>query len=129
MNPIRLILQSLDLIIEDKLWPDKKPSEIFNILMFVHQKGWLYTPTVDGKITAVMCGYRIPDVTDENLVKLPLKEEGSILYIPFVISMDKSENLFHIVRASCSIYLEQHPEVTELVLEDKNNKIKRYSLK
>lgn len=128
MNNIKIILQALDLIIETSLWPEKKPSDIFNILMYVHHKGWLYTPMVDGKITAILCAYRIKEVTDESLVKMPVNEEGKILYVPFVISVNKNTNLFHIVRESCKIYLENNPDIEEIVLEDKNQKIKKYSL-
>lgn len=129
MNQIKLILQSLDLIIESQLWPEKKPSEIFNILMYVQAKGWLYTPMVEGKMMAVVCAYRIPDTTDENLTKMPLKDGGNILYIPFVLSIEKNANLFHIIRESCKIYLEENPDIEEIILEDKNNKIKRFNIK
>lgn len=129
MNEIKLILQALDIIVEEKLWPDRKPSEIFNILLYVHNKGWLYTPTIDGNIIAVMCGYRIPSIDGDNLVKLPIKEEGNILYIPFVLSMKKEDNIFNTIRESMKIYLAQNPNIEEIVLEDKNKKIKHYNLK
>jgi hypothetical protein len=129
LNPsLDLLFKCLDLIVAIKLWPDKSPSNILKILMYVHSKGWLYTPTVDGELTAVMCGYRIPEVNEENLTKMPLKEEGNILYIPFVVSMKKDLNLFQVIRESCKIYLEKNPDITEIVVEDKNNKIKRYKL-
>lgn len=129
MNQYALILKSLDIIIESRLWEDRKPSEIFNILMYVHTKGWLYTPVENGEIVAVVCAYKIPEVNEDTLKKMPLKEEGNILYAPFVLSIKKDVNLFHVIRESCKAYLEQNPEVEEIVLEDKNNKIKRFPLK
>ena len=68
MNKYKLILQSLDLIIEHALWPEKKPSEIFNILMYVNEKGWLYTPNKDGKIIAIVCAYRIQNTEGDSLL-------------------------------------------------------------
>lgn len=129
MNPYEILLQSLDIIIEAKLWEDKKPSEIFKILMYVHNKGFLYTPLIDGKVIAVLCAYRIPEVNDENLVKLPIKESGKILYVPFALSLNKEDNIFRVVRESLNIYLEKNNDIEEIVLEDKNKKLKRYSLK
>lgn len=129
MEEYKVVLQSLDAVIESAIWPEKRPSEVLNILMFVHAKGWLYTPMVDGKVTAVMCAYRIPEVNDATLRKMPLKDEGKILYVPFVVAINKSINLFHIVRESCKIYLDGNPDIEEIVLEDKNKKIKRYNLK
>lgn len=129
MNQYKLILQSLDLIIETALWPEKKPSEVFNILMYLHNKGWLYTPTTDGKITAVMCGYRIPEVNETTLTKMPINESGNILYVPFVIAIEKNVNLFHIIRESCKLYLKDNPDIEQIVLEDKNKNIKTFKLK
>lgn len=129
MSFAKVILGSLDAIIESKLWPDKKPSEIFNILMYVNSKGWLYTPTVDGNVEAILCAYRIPEVSKDTLNKMPLEDSGKILYVPFVLALNKKINLFHIVRESCKIYLEEHPDIEEIVLEDKNQKVKRYAIK
>ncbi len=127
MNNYDLLLQCLDIILESRLWKDKKPSEVFKILVYVHQKGWLYTPRVGDKIKAVMCGYRISD--GDSLIKLPTEDKGNILYIPFVISLDKEADLFHIVRESCKIYLSENPDINEIILEDKNNNIRRYPIK
>lgn len=129
MNQYKLILQSLDLIIEHALWPEKKASEIFNILMYVHTKGWLYTPNKEGKIIAVICAYRIPNIDGDNLTKMPIEESGNILYVPFVIAIEKNVNLFHIIRESCKLYLKENPDIEQIVLEDKNKKVKTFNLK
>lgn len=121
------LLKALDLVIENKIWEDKKPSEVLKILMLVNSKGFLYTPIVNGEIKAVLCAYRIKDIN--NLTKIPLKEEGKILYVPFLVSVNKDEDLFNIIRESCRIYLENNSDIEEIILEDKNNKIKRYRLK
>lgn len=126
MNPIDTLLQCLDLIIEGQLWPEKKASEILKILMYVNNKGWLYTSSVEGKLKAVICAYKIKE--GDSLTQMPIKEEGNILYVPFVLSIEKNVNLFHIIRESCKLYLEENPEVEEIILEDKNNQIKRYKL-
>ena len=124
-----IILKSLDIILEENLWPDKKPSECLRILMYVHNKGFLYTPKIDGEISAILCAYKIKDITNVSLTKLPEEDGGKILYVPFVVSLKKDINVFHIIRESCKMYLESNPEIEEIVLEDKNNKIKKYKLK
>lgn len=122
-----ILLTSLDAIIESQIWPDKKASEIIKILMFVHGKGYLYTPTVDGKLKAVFCAYRIKE--GDDLTKIPLEQDGKILYVPFLVSLEKDSNLFNVIRESCRIYLEANPDIEEMILEDKNNQVKRYKLK
>lgn len=129
MKEIETIFKALDIITEEKLWDDKKPSEILRILLYVHNKGWLYTPTSDGEVVAIICAYRIKEINEDGLRKLPLDEDGKILYVPFVLSIKKDDNLFHIVREACSIYLNENRDIEEIVLEDKNQKIKRYNLK
>lgn len=126
MNPNEIICQVLDIAIETKLWPNKKPSDILKIIMYVYGKGWLYTPSVNGKVTAVICAYRIKE--GDSLSKMPLKEEGTILYVPFAISLT-DQNLFKVIRQSINLYVSENPDITELILEDKNNQIKRYNLK
>lgn len=123
---MKTILEALDIIIEKQLWPEKKPSEILKILLYVYGKGWLYTPKVNGNIVAVLCAYRINN--ENNLTKLPSVEEGTILYVPFAVSLT-GDNLFKVIRESLNVYLEHNPDIIELILEDKNNKIKRYNLK
>ena len=129
MNENDLILKSLDIIIEEKVWEDKKPSEILRILMYLHSKGWLFFSKINGEIKAILSAYRINEVTDDSLKTLPVDENGHILYVPFVLSLNKNENLFHIIREATNIYLKDNPDIEEIVLEDKNNQIKRYSLK
>lgn len=129
MNPIDILLQSLDIFVENKHWPELKPSEIFKIIFYAHNKGWLYAPTANGKVQCVICAYRISEVNEQTLLRVPLKEEGNILYVPFFLSLNKEENIFRITRETLKIYLENNPDVTEMVLQDKNEKIKRYSLR
>lgn len=121
------LLKALDAIIESQIWPDKKASEIIKILLLIHGKGYLYTPTVDGKLKAVFCAYRIKE--GDELTKIPLEQDGKILYVPFLVSLEKDSNLFNVIRESCRIYLEANPDIEEMMIENKNNEIKRYKLK
>lgn len=125
---MEIIFQALDIICESRLWQDKTPSGILKILLYMHNKGWLYTPIVDGKVQAVIGAYRIPEVTDENLVKLPTDNLGKILYIPFVISLSKEDNMYEVVRNSTKEYLKNNPDIVEIVLEGKDDKLRRYKI-
>lgn len=122
-----MLLECLDAIIESQIWPEKKASEIIKILLYVQGKGYLYTSSIGKELKAVLCAYRINE--GDDLTKIPLEEKGNILYVPFIVSMKKEENLFNVIRESCKIYLDNNPDIEEIILEDKNNKIKRYKLK
>lgn len=123
---IPILLQALDIICESKLWANKKPSEIFRILMYADSKKWLYTPMVDGKVQAVICAYRIQE--GESLKEMPLEDEGNFLYIAFVLSINKDADLFKISRETLRSYIQDNPDIKEIILEDKNNKIKRFKI-
>ncbi len=123
-----LILQSLDIIVESRLWKDKTPSHILKLLLYMHNKGWLYTPMIEGKVHAVIGAYRIPEVTDEILSRLPVSENGNILYIPFVISVTKEDNMYEVVRGAMKEYLKINPDIIEIVLEGKDDKLRRYKI-
>lgn len=125
---MEIIFQALDIICESRLWQDKTPSEILKILLYMHNKGWLYTPIIDGKVQAVIGAYRIDEVTDEKLVKLPKDNSGKILYIPFVISLTKEDNMYEVVRSAMKQYLKENPDIEEIVLEGKDDRLKRYKI-
>lgn len=123
-----VIFQALDLILDSRLWKGKPPSHTLKILLYMKSKNWLYTPMIDGKVKAVIGAYRIPEVTDEILDRLPTEEQGKILYIAFVVSINKEDNIFEVVRNATREYLEANPDVEEIVLEDKNDKLRRYKI-
>lgn len=123
-----LILQSLDIIVESRLWKDRTPSHILKLLLYMHNKGWLYTPIINNKVQAVIGAYRIPEVNDEILSRLPTDESGNILYIPFVISVTKEDNMYEVVRGAMKEYLRINPDITEIVLEGKDDKLRRYKI-
>lgn len=128
INPNAIILQTFDLAMSKKVFPLLSPSETLKVIMYVHMKGWLYTPTVDDRVMAAICAYRIKEVNEDTLYEIPQSEGGNILYVPFAISL-VDDNLYTIIRDSLNMYIAANPDIEELVLEDKNKKIKRYSLK
>ncbi len=94
--------------------------------MFLNNKGYIYTTSVNGCVTSAICAYRIKE--GDSLDKIPFKEEGNILYARFCISLSK-EDKFKTIRTALDLYLKDNPYIVELVLEDMNSKIKRYNLK
>lgn len=128
MTQYDIILHAFDLAMSSKIWPGTTPTEMLRIIFYIHSNKWLYVATHEGKISAVIVAFRIPEVTDENLTKMPVKESGNILYVPMVFSAGNG-NMYTIVKESLRKYLGDNPDVTELVLQDKNEKLKRYSLK
>lgn len=128
MNANAIILQTFDLAMKKNLFPLLSPSEILKVIMYVHMKGWLYTPTVDGKVTVAICAYRINEVNEDTLYKIPSEEGGKILYVPFAISL-VDENIATVIRESLNLYIEANPDIEELVLENRHKQLKRYPLK
>ncbi len=125
MNKNEIILQAFDIMVAKKIWHDVSASQLLKILMFLDSKGWLHIL----KDEAVVAAYRIKEISDDCMTKIPEKEEGNILYVPMAISLKKEENMYKIVRESLNIYLEENPDISQLVLEDKNEKLKIYNLK
>ena len=123
-----IILQSLDIIHASRIWQDKTPSHTLRILLYMHSKGWLYAPAIDGKVQAVIGAYRVSEVTDEILGRLPQESIGKILYIPFVISVAKEDNMYVVVRHAMKEYLSKNTDIEEIVLEGKDDKLRRYKI-
>ncbi len=117
------ILQSFDIIIESRLWKELKPSKVLQVLMYMNNKGWLY---LSGD--AVIGAYRIPSVTVEHMDILPRNEMGNILYVPLVLSLNKNTNIFKDVRREMRKYLEKNIDIIEIVLQGKDDKIRRYKI-
>lgn len=128
MNQFEPILQALDIICTSRIWQDKTPSQILRILMYVHNRGWLYVPVTDNKAQAVIGAYRIKEVNESTLGNLPVKEEGNILYVPFVVSINPDANMYEVVRSAMRQYLDQNSDIIEIVLEGKDDNLKRYKL-
>ena len=85
MLTMEIILKALDIIYESRLWKDRPPSHTLKTLLYLYNKGWLYIPIENNKIKAVIGAYRIPDTNKDTLEKIPVVEQGKILYIPFVV--------------------------------------------
>lgn len=129
MNKIEIILKAFDIMVADKIWHDVTASQLLRILMYLNSRNWLHFLTVDGEYQAVVAAYRIKEISDQAMTIIPENEEGNILYIPMVISLKKEGNMYKIVRESTRMYLEQNPDITQIVLEDKNEKLKVYNIK
>lgn len=129
MTQSELIAQALTVTYKAKVLGDMTPGEYLMVLMYCHTKGWLYLSQHDGKVVSVIAAYRIPEVTEAYMGKLPPQEGGTILYIPMAASLDPSENVFKSMRETLRKYLEQNPDITEIVIEKENNQLKRYKRK
>lgn len=129
MNQYEIILKAFDVMVANKIWHDVTASQLLKILMYLHGKQWIYIPTINGEACAVIAAYRIKEISDECMTKVPVKEEGNILYIPMAISLKGEEDMYKIVRESLRLYIKENPDIEKLVLEDKNEKLKVYNLK
>ncbi len=121
MKSLDILLKSLDVICESRLWKDAQPSEVLKILMYMNNKSFLYTSK-----SAMIGAYRINE--GDDLFKLPIKEEGNILYVPFVVSFNKDNNIYRDVREITKEYLKDNQDINEIILENKNGELKRYKI-
>jgi len=120
-----LILMIYDLLKQQGVYPNTSKEEFIKDLVYLHQKGCLYTSFEYGKPVVVVAMYRIPEYTPEKIDKYPEKEEGTILYIPFAVSISKDK---HKILSLLKYHLNNHPEISEVIYERKG-KPKRFKLK
>ena len=128
MLTMEIILKALDIIYESRLWKDRPPSHTLKTLLYLYNKGWLYIPIENNKIKAVIGAYRIPDTNKDRLEKIPVVEQGKILYIPFVVSTSKEDNIYRVIRESLKSYLSNNIGIEEIVLEGKDDKLRRFKI-
>ena len=109
---------------DSNIYKDTKPSDWFRVLMFMHKNGWLYFAQEDGEIVLVVGMYRIKKFNLNDIKKLPEKEEGDILYIPFFASHAKDKML---PRKLLKQYLDNHKNIKEIAFyaNDKKRSFKR----
>ena len=90
MNQAELIFKVYVLVNQLGVCPKTKPADWVKTLLYLHSKGWLWVNADDkGEVLMAAAMYRIPEVKPEYTDKLPEKEEGKILYVPFFVSVSK----------------------------------------
>lgn len=126
MKQVEGLRQIMEMIVRSGIRPEMKPSDWLRALLFFHRKGWLYATVKDKEIKMALAAYRIKEFDEKTKNKVPDVEEGDILYIPFIISRD--EDRFRVTRIA-KTFLSNHKDIKEIVFEDKNNRVRRFTNK
>jgi hypothetical protein len=124
---IRNFLNIYNFVISSGVCPETSPAEWFEILTYMHTKGWLYVNFEDKKLSVVIGAYRIKEFDEKSADVMPKKEEGDILFINFAAS--KSEDKLAL-KKMLNKYIHFNPRIKEIILYDRNSseKIKKFKI-
>ena len=114
----------MEMVIQARVRPKMQPFEWLGVLLYLEKKGWLKVFTDDGgRVIAATAAYRVKEFKQKAKDKIPEREEGNILFVPFFVSVaDDRMEVPRIIKK----YLSENPEIKEVVFEDKNNRVRRF---
>jgi hypothetical protein len=119
------VLAQAFLMLKDKnIYPNAQPSDWLKVLLYMHKKGWLYIGFEKEKLAMVAGMYRIKKFDKDTIKKLPEKEEGNVLYVPFFASSAEDKLL---PRKLLQRYLSKHKDIKRIAFyaDDKEKVFKR----
>lgn len=112
-----LLKKICDLIIRSGICPEVMPLQWMRRLLYMHKKRWLYCSVKGSELIAVVGAFRIREWDEKYLDRLPEKEEGEILYVPFIAA----EGNIPIAPLRLLRYcLRENPGVREVIYYKKN---------
>lgn len=106
------IMQAFALIREAKMLEHLSNADLIKNLLFADVKGFLHYYYEGKQMMFVGCAYMLPKFKGSTAHIMPLKSEGDILYIPWVISRVKDKT---IPKKVLSDYLKEHPNTKQIV--------------
>ena len=126
MTTDTLILKAYELIKESDIFHDRLELEWASYLLNLYEKGWLYSAIHRGQILAVAGAYRISKWQEGLRNSIPEREQGKILYVPFLVSHARDN---HLPLKFLKHYLNQNSEVKEIIFFDKYKNIQKKQFK
>ena len=128
MTQAQLLVKAFKLVIKNKVCPETPLRDWPKILLFLHKKGYLWAATEEGDLAVIAAAYRVPNLEEKTLEHYPEKEEGDILYVPWMTSIANDKML---PKKILTRYLEKHSEVNEVAFIDwnDNKKLKTFKRK
>jgi hypothetical protein len=106
------LLLSYALIKRSKVLIHLDDQQLLKVLIYCDMKGWLHYKYEQDTLVFVACGYNIPEFVEGKNHILPVKSEGDVLYVPFVVSIAKDKTL---PKQAISEYLKEHPNTRTVV--------------
>lgn len=114
-------MKVVEFVLRSNVCPGTSKTDWMNTLISMHINKWLYVVRKNGKIVVVIGAYRVKEFNEESAEILPVKEEGHILYVPFVISM---ANDTFMLKRMLDDHLTKNPEIKELVFYERDSDVK-----
>ena len=123
-----MLLEAYNIIVKSGMFPNTNLRAWIQNVLWLDKAGYLWVALEDNHVTVVAVAYKVKEVPKEFPDRYPAKEEGSILYIPFMISISEDN---YKPKKLLSQYLEINPDVTEIAYHDLrvDEQLKRYKRK
>jgi hypothetical protein len=87
-------------------------AQLVRVLLYCESKNWLFYRYENDKMVFVACAYHIPKFDNDTCNVIPAESVGTILYIPFVVSIASDKTLPRKVMAE---FLEKNPHTEQIV--------------
>ena len=128
-NPLtqsQLLVKAFMLVVKSGIFPKTHLREWPAVLLFLHKKGYLFVGFEENEPTVVVCAYRVKEIPKEFPKNYPEKEEGNILYVPWMVSFAKDKLL---PKRLMDRYLKMNPDIEKIALHNhgKDDKLKTFN--
>ena len=124
----QLLLKAFFLVIKSGIFPETSLRQWPGILLFLHKKGFLFVGFEKEEPVVVAAAYRVKKKPKEFPKNYPEKEEGDILYVPWLVSF--ADDKFLPIKLMHR-YLKTNPDIKTVAFHDhsENDKLKVFDRK
>lgn len=121
INRPKLILMCYAFILQANLKRRMNEKDWINTLVYAHDNGYLWVDFTDNLLSRVGIAYRVEDLEKARGVRMPSKEMGDKLFVPFFINArtDRKDMLEVI-----SGFFQQYKDLNQIGFETKAKKLK-----
>lgn len=114
------VMQAFAMVREAKMLQHLQPWQLIKVLLFCDIKGFLHYKYDGKKMIFVACGYMLPKFDEATAHIIPMKSEGDVLYIPWVISRAEDKT---VPKQVISEYIKEHPNTKQIVFYKGDSKM------
>lgn len=122
MTQAELLRQVFQLFYESGIYKNDSLATHLKRLLYAHSKGWLYASVENDVVILAAMLYRIKEFNDKVFEVMPIKEEGTILFIPILVS--KATDKF-LANKLLKRYLKDK-QIDEIVFQDIDDRIRHF---
>lgn len=114
------IMQAFALVKEAEILKHLSDKELIKILVFCDTRGFLQYRYVGKLMIAVACTYMIPKFDESTCHIIPLKDEGNILYVPWVVNVAEDKTL---LRKLISEFFKARTDIKQIIFYKDDSKV------